>query len=526
MDNTALTAIQLTMNDLRNLLRKGEISLFVSDKDERQLFYFLLIYWLAWTLLVGLLSQSIVLDSVEEVVWSQTWQWGYYKHPPLPSILIAGLNHLLGGPSMWLTIFAAQGCAVIALTYVWLLAKKILPRKLAMVAVFITSLIGYHNYSATSFDHNTVSLPFSAAILYYFYCAIRHPERIFTWAILGLATGLAMLTKYSALLVVAGAFVYLILKKQWSNQLVIRGLFVSILVFSLVLSPHMHWLINHDWLPFTYLQNELTTQNSRIDILSRFFIGQTLPLLPILLAVLFMGKISPHNLIIDDAPESHSHDDDWRFLMAILFTPLILALLPPLINGNFVSRNWVSVFFLPTGIAIVKCFFCQYDEKQLLQNTRRVVWPVQIIILLIFLISKIIYPSMAGHAVRTNFPSQLFAERASTIWHEHQRQPLTIVIADTWLGGNVLLHTRPEPTLLINNDIVISPWVNHQDVANCGALVLTTAAEKDSSAYSTLFKQAVETGTFLLQWGDLPHEYAWAILSPESSHSTCNFTAA
>jgi len=116
---------------------------------------------------------------------------------------------------------------------------------------------------------------------------------------------------------------------------------------------------------------------------------------------------------------------------------------------------------------------------------------------------------------RTNFPSQQLAEQASARWHEYQQQPLTIVIADNWLGGNVLLHTRPEPTLLIDNDTVISPWVNRHDIASCGALVLTTVADKALPSYADLFSQATATGLFSLAWGNTTVDYAWAILSPK-----------
>ena len=496
-------------------------------EDEWHLFAFLAIYLAAWTLLVGLLPLSMFRDSVEEVVWSQTWQWGYYKHPPLPSILMSGLNHLFGGPSMWLTILAAQGCNVIALFYVWLLAKRILPSKLAIVAVLITSLIGYHNFRATVFDHNTVSLPVTAAIWYYFYLALRRPERLLTWLILGIACGLAMLTKYSAILVLASVFVTVIWLRLWSNPRVIRGLLISILAFSLVIYPNVMWLINHNWQPFTYLNGELNTLDSRFALLSDFFMGQSFRFWYMFVAVWFLSRISPRKLLITDTKKSYSCVDNGQFLLITLFTPLILALLPLLINGSFISRNWVTAFFLPAGILLVKYFFRQYNEHQLLKNTWRVVGSIQALVLLIFLIITVFYPAISGDAVRTNFPAQLFAEKASTIWQEHQPQPLTIVIADTWLGGNVLLHTQPEPTLLMNNDITISPWLNRQDIANCGALVLTELAEKNLPAYSALFNQAQTTGTFSLNWGHTSHvevmQYAWAILSPEPNAAPCRF---
>jgi hypothetical protein len=213
----------------------------------------------------------------------------------------------------------------------------------------------------------------------------------------------------------------------------------------------------------------------------------------------------------------------------MLFTPLILALLPMLLKGSFLSNNWISAFFLPSGIVLVQYFFRQHDETRLLQNTQRLVWGIQVVFLLIFFGGMVLYPTMAGRSVGYNFPSQLLAERVSAIWREHQKQPLSIVIANTLLGGNVLLHARPEPILLIDNETVISPWVNRDDVASCGALVLTVIADKTTPVYADLFKQASATGTFTLLWGHPPSgqviEYAWAILSPELNAAPCRLNA-
>lgn len=504
-----------TIPNLKNALMKG--------KDELPLFAFLLIYLLAWTLLAAWLPLSMDLDSVEQVIWSQTAQWGYYKHPPLPSLLLHVLNSVFGGPSMGLTAFAAQGGNVVALIYVWLLAKRILPPQLAIVAVLITSLIGYHNFRAIVFNHNTVSLPFTAAILYYFYCAVRQPERLLMWLLLGVAGGLAMLTKYSAILVLASVFVYVLSQRLWKNPQVLWGLLLSVLVFSVVFAPNIIWLLNHDWLPFTYLDKQLTTSGGRLKLLGNFFANQGIRWWYTLLAVCLLAKISPRKSVAIELANSH---DDRRFLCIMLFTPLILAMLPLLFTGSSLNSNWVSAFFLPSGILLVQVFFRHYDEAQLLKNTSRLVWLIQLIVLLVFFIGAVIYPMQQGRTARTNYPSLALANSASAVWHEHQQQPLTIIIADNWLGGNVLLHTRPEPTLLIDNDTVISPWVNRQDVASCGALVLTTVADKALPTYADLFSQASVTGTFALQWGSEPVQTAWAILSPEANAAPCRFNGA
>lgn len=159
---------------------------------------------------------------------------------------------------------------VIALLYVWLLAKRMLPPQLAIVTVLITTLIGYHNFRAIVFNHNTVSLPFTAAVLYYFYCAVRQPERLWMWMLLGVAGGLAMLTKYSAILVLASCFIYVVWQRLWINRQVLWGLLLSVLVFCVVFSPNIIWLIDNDWLPFTYLDKQLTTSGGRLKLLGNF----------------------------------------------------------------------------------------------------------------------------------------------------------------------------------------------------------------------------------------------------------------
>jgi 4-amino-4-deoxy-L-arabinose transferase-like glycosyltransferase len=506
------------MIDLKALFQR-------TTNDDRQLFIFLSIYLVAWTLLAAWLPLSMDLDSVEQVVWSRTWQWGYYKHPPMPSLILYVLNHLFGQPSIGLTVFAAQGGNVVALIYVWLLAKRLLPHQLAIVAVLITSLIAYHNFRAFAFNHNTVSLPFTAAALYYFYCAIRQPERQLLWLLIGVAGGLAMLTKYSAILVLASFVIYILWERLWKNPLVLRGLLLSIVVFVLVFSPNIIWLVEHDWLPFTYLDKQLTTSGGRLELLGNFFANQGIRWWYALLAVWLLTRISPRH----DTPVDEANNGDRRFLLFMQFTPLLLAMLPLLINGNSLNSNWVSAFFLPSGILLVHYLFRGYQQAQLLKNTSRLVWFIQIVILLIFFAGSVIYPAMSGRSARTNYPSQELADTVTTIWRDHQQQPLSIVIAENWVGGNVLLHTRPEPLLLIDNDTVISPWLTREDVASCGALVLTSIDDKSTPVYADLFNQAVAIGTFALNWGYAPRGkvmgYAWAILSPKPNAAPCRLTA-
>jgi 4-amino-4-deoxy-L-arabinose transferase-like glycosyltransferase len=516
--------------DLARLIR-DKLSFIAANKDELALFAFLAVYLISWTLPATFLPLSTELDSTEQVVWSQSWQWGYYKHPPLPSALLHVLNSLFGGPSMGLTAFAAQSCNVVALIYVWLLAKQMLPRKLAITAVLITSLIAYHNFRALTFNHNTVSLPFTAAALYYFYYALRYPKPLSTWLWLGLACGLAMLTKYSAALVLTSFFVYIAWQRLWTDIRVIRGLLVSSVVFMLVISPHVAWLVENNWLPFTYIHDKLAVSGSRLDIFAGFLANQMIRLsftAPLLLWIWHLSKKGAIKVTTIHSSKSPGANYDLRFLLTVLLTPLILAMMLPLLTGSLLNSNWVSAFFLPAGILATKYFFHRLDEAQLLKYANRLAWITHALILIFFFLVAMIYPARIGSAARLNFPSQALADKVTEIWHEQQKEPLAIVISDTWNGGNVLLHVRPEPIVFIDNNAEESPWVNAHDVAACGAFILTIKPETVPNAYSLLFSQASVKGEFSLAWGHAPRgkdvHYMWAIKPPIPGEAPCRFT--
>jgi 4-amino-4-deoxy-L-arabinose transferase-like glycosyltransferase len=518
------------MDDPIRLIR-DKFSFIAANKDELGLFAFLAVYLISWTLLAAFLPLSTELDSIEQVVWSQSWQWGYYKHPPLPSALLHVLNSLLGGPSIGLTAFAAQGCAVLALIYVWLLAKQMLPRKLAIVAVLITSLIAYHNFRAFPFNHNSASLPFTAAALYYFYCALRYPKRLSNWLWLGLVCGLAMLTKYSAALIMASFFVYIVWQRLWVDARIIRGLLVSSVVFMLIFSPHVAWLAENNWLPFTYLNNELALSGGRVSILAVFFANQIIRLsfmLPLLLWVWYLSKKGAIKVTAIQSFEQPGASYDLRFLLIVLLTPLVLAMITPLLKGSPLNSNWVSAFFLPAGILVTKCLFYRFDQAQLLRHASWLAWITQAMILVSFFLGAVIYPSSIGRKATLIFPGQALTDKVTEIWHTQQKTPLAIVISDTWTGGNILLHARPEPTLLIDNSTQISPWVSTKDVSACGAFIITIKSETVPAAYPLLFSQAIAKGEFSLTWGRPPLGkevyYMWAIKPPMPGEATCRFT--
>ena len=493
----------------------------------RQLFLFGLIYLVLWTVCAAFIPLAMHIDSIEQVVWSQSWQWGYYKHPPLPSALMHALNLVLGGPSQALTAFAAQGCSVVAMIYVWLLARQMVRPRLAIVAVVLTSLLSYHTINALTLNHNTVSLPFTAAAFYHFYRAVVSGKRSH-WLLLGLVAGLAMLTKYSAVLALSSLFVFVIVQRLWADARVLRGFALSLAVFAVILSPHVYWLVTNDYPPIHYAEHQLESSTNRFVVLLGFLINQVsrVSVMALVAWLLYRGGVRGADPAQFASPQARF---DRRYLLVTLCTPLLLAIAPALLRGDSLDSNWVSAYFLPSGILLVHIFFRGRQSPWLLNRTWKLAALAHVGILVIFFAGAAVVPEIVGRNARFNFPSQQLANQAAAIWRAHESGPMRLVVSDTWTGGNVALHLRPEPMVFMDNDTGKSRWLKESDLSQCGALVLTAFSDRASPTYAPLFGRATASGEFSLDWGfgrrGRVMHYAWATLSPVQDGALCRFKA-
>ena len=100
---------------------------------------YLVFHALIWTLLPALSHRAPPWDNIEQLVWTQSLEWGYYKHPPAPTWWMYFWTQLLGR-SLWVTYFAAQLSVVLMLACIWRIALLVTTPVRAFTAVVLTSL--------------------------------------------------------------------------------------------------------------------------------------------------------------------------------------------------------------------------------------------------------------------------------------------------------------------------------------------------------------------------------------------------
>jgi 4-amino-4-deoxy-L-arabinose transferase-like glycosyltransferase len=145
-------------------------------------------------------------------------------------------------------------------------------------------------------------------VAYYFYKCVKY-NRIKDWTLFGLTSGLAFLDKYQIVFLFIGLFLYLIFVDR--EQFKRKGLYLSILVGSIVILPHVIWLFRNDFFSFAYMFERAEISNSATSkfaiMLNHFiypikFIGdQILAVLPCVGIYLILA-IQAKNIKISPSP--------------------------------------------------------------------------------------------------------------------------------------------------------------------------------------------------------------------------------
>ena len=199
----------------------------------------MVLFGLAWIGHLSSVALTAPMDNVEQWVWSQSLQWGYHKHPPLPTWLLA-LPQMLFGPTALTGQILGSLCTLSAAMIFANVVRQIWGKHNASIALLAGLCITFYNGRLNYYNHN-VLLMLCVSLSAYCWWQISTTGRTFWWIALGASAGLGMLSKYQYLLV-AGPSAYMIWQlKPWRSQQQLRGFGLAILTATLLFLPHLWW---------------------------------------------------------------------------------------------------------------------------------------------------------------------------------------------------------------------------------------------------------------------------------------------
>jgi hypothetical protein len=207
----------------------------------------------AFTLLRLLLAATVPLLPQEAYYWhwSRHLDWSYFDHPPLATYSIALTTAVFGQ-----TIFGVKLAAVLwSLGWNLLWARLILDmfgdRRLAFWSLLALNLtIAYEVYGVGPTPDGPLIVGWVGVVWAVWRATAGGDGR--WWLAAGFFAGMALLGKYSAVLLLPMVFLYLLASPAQRHWLLKPQPYVAMLIAALMFAPVVWWNAEHGWASFAF----------------------------------------------------------------------------------------------------------------------------------------------------------------------------------------------------------------------------------------------------------------------------------
>lgn len=441
-------------------------------------------YTIAW---LSLLNHAVMVpptDNIEQLIWVRSLEWGYYKHPPLPTWLLWPIVQVLGW-NAWATYLMGAVSTLTAFMLMWQTLRSIRGEAFAAIAVLAGLCITFYNGRLYFYNHEIVLIPLVAG------CAMAcwnayHSRKLVWWIVLGLCLGLGALAKYQIAVAGLAVLVFWCSRRAWREPIHLFGLLTAGIIALLVFTPHLIWLMDHDFEPLHYAMSSSLAADlpwsNRIYEIAKWWADQLLNrALPSWIFIAALGLLARR---LRDAreglntrePPSCPDAATRALLLSFGFTPLVFVSAMTLFSGSHIQLHWGTPFLLfivPAAMELVRA-----DGLRSIRP-RCAIAVFTIIQLLLMARVELTAPNGAGVLRRDSdwryFDAQMLADMLYPSAITALGGPIRIISGPWEESGALALRLSENPLVLIEGELRFSPWVSAEMVKNCGVLELRQA---------------------------------------------------
>lgn len=215
-----------------------------------QLSVFLISFISAWHLLLAT-QAGLSVDEAHYALYALKPDWSYFDHPPMVGWLQIPFVAL--SQQDWVMRLAPISLYALLNYLLYKLSCQSLPNAHRWTGFWVLLLVN----SAVMFQLLGLALlpetPFLifALLTIMTILRLRQQAELKYWLWLGVWIGLAGLSKYTAITLVASIILLVIIEKRW-RWLTTPGPWLAMLVTLLIITPVIYWNASHDWISFKY----------------------------------------------------------------------------------------------------------------------------------------------------------------------------------------------------------------------------------------------------------------------------------
>ncbi|HEX3429954.1 MAG TPA: glycosyltransferase family 39 protein [Rhizomicrobium sp.] len=416
-----------------------------------------------WTVLPWLFALSLPLDVVSDgLTWGHEWQWGYYKHPPLPSWTVEAFFDAFGDLGPFLL---SQICIVMTYVFVFLLGCEMMPMRWAAAGTLLLTGVYYFSVPTPEFNHNIAQMPAWAAACFCYFEAWK-TDRTRWWLGLGVVAGLGLLTKYSTALLLFVMLAHFVFTRGLKDGLRSSGPWIAAGICLVVISEHVLWLARSGFPSFHYAAERARVASGLggwILAPVKFLSAQAIDVLPAV-GIAWIAGLRP-------APGTLQHNEKLGFLLWMTLGPPIAVALGSLATGMAARDMWGAPMWNLTGLIIVLSAAGNWKRAsgKWLGAGAAALFAIG---LGGFVVANVLVPELENRPSRIQWPDRSIARASATVWRQQVQRPLRIVAGDGWLGGLVAMRSVPRPSVWIDANYRKAPWITPEAVKRDGALLL------------------------------------------------------
>lgn len=438
------------------------ISVTNSNSYNRLFYLFIIFHLICWTLFPTLIRYHLPMDTIEGALWGNEWQWGYDKNPYLSAWVTAAVVKLSNYQDGFI-YFTSQAAIVLCFFATWKLAKKIVPESCALLSILLLEGIQYYHLHSIDLSDNLLELTTWSLTIYSFYCACKGSRM--GWLATGAFAGLAMMVKYYSGFLLLSLAIFLLSNKASRKQLKTIFPYLGLVVFLIIILPHLYWLINHDYITIKYMltrTESVSSWKNHFIFPGIFLYEQFIIFLPALILYgVCLLTMKPHQAF-------SVNEFDKKFLIFAAVLPLAFTVICSLLFGFKLHAAWGS----PLMTLWPLCLLIFYKTPNLnLLKTCVITFTIIVLIsiLALFYSKALIYPTTKTTA---NFVGKFLAEELTDEWHKRFGTKLSYVAGDRFLAGSIFYYSPDHPSVWIEWSRKSSPWINEEKLKTAGAIFI------------------------------------------------------
>jgi len=394
------------------------------------------LYLLFHVLIRLLFSTTLQVDDAEQIRHAQHLLLGYpIPQPPLYSWLSWGVFQIFGTSLLVLTLLKYT---LIALTFwvTWLVSGQLFQyiqtRYIATFSYLLMPSFAWHMHQG--FTH-TILLGLGIILTLHALLLLKENNSVKNYLYFGLALGIGLMAKYSFLLFMVPLLISAISVASFRNLIINQKIFLTIIVFMLMIGPHTYWLVQHYQEVFSSIDQKLkvTSDNLLLDRIKSVgqFTGAAITFVIPFFLIFFINSWKRLFNTDNQASKNDSALLLSRFYLIVIACVLLLAI--------FISMPHFKVrWFHPLMMAFPLWMLARIERQELLSKSI-IRWFAGITIVFTILIFSIriaqvtIGPELGNYG-RLNRP---LVETLNKL-PDHLIKNSTIKTQDEFLGAHLL----------------------------------------------------------------------------------------